>query len=304
MMIDVSLRAALESIPSGKWGVGVSGGADSVALLHLLRTARPDLILIVAHLNHQTRGDASDADEAFARELCPAARVARRDDIEGDVPTLPTNRSARFRALRFAHFKRVIDEENLAGVLLAHHADDQAETVFQRLLRSGGYAALAGIAPRAIVNGVHIVRPLLNVRRATLRQLLIDASLPWREDASNASPSYLRNRIRAILRDREDVTAALLELSRACAKLKRFVKRTSPKLGDSFRMRSLDDQPAILARESAGQWLREHRVPAELIDRATVDRLRAMCADAASANRVQFPGGVFVRRRGGIISGE
>lgn len=307
-MIDASLAAALNSIPLGNWAVGVSGGADSVALLHLLRSARRDLQLVVAHLNHQTRGEESDADEAFVREMCSRAnlncRVARRDELEPELNALPANPSARFRALRFELFKRVLQSEKLDGVLLAHHADDQAETVLQRLLRGAGYKSLAGIAPRSIVHGVLVIRPLLGVRRSRLREFLRAQGLSWREDSSNRSPKYLRNRLRAILRDREDLTDALLELARACANMRGFVRRIAPALGETFAVRALDDLPAIIAREAGGKWLRDHRVPAGQIDRATVDRLRQMCADAASASRQQFPGGVFVRRRAGFILAE
>jgi tRNA(Ile)-lysidine synthase TilS/MesJ len=189
-------------------------------------------------------------------------------------------------------------------VILAHHADDQAETVLQRLLRGAGYSSLGGIAPRARVAGVQVIRPMLGVRRATLREFLSKSNLLWREDSSNTSPTYLRNRLRVELSHRDDLTGALLDLSHACWKLKRWTQRTAPRLDDQFPIRQLDELPTTLARRSASGWLRRHDLPAELIDRAVVDRLRLMCADAASAARQQFPGGIFVRRRGGIISAE
>jgi tRNA(Ile)-lysidine synthase len=307
-MTSPPLASALQSVPSGQWAVGVSGGADSVGLFHLLRDTRPDLHLVVAHLNHQTRGDENEADAAFVRDLCARAKVtchvAQRDQIEREIELLPANTSAKFRALRFALFRRVVESDRLNGVLLAHHADDQAETVFQRLSRGGGFTTLAGIARRTTVNGVPVLRPLLAVRRATLRAYLTERGLCWREDSSNRSPKYLRNRIRELLREREDLTDALLELVRTCAALKRFVRRASPRLKESFAIGTLDDLPALLARESARRWLRDHRVPAGSIDRAAIERMRAMCADAASAHRQQFPGGVFVRRQRGIISAE
>jgi tRNA(Ile)-lysidine synthase len=307
-MMDASLPAGLASIPEGNWAVGVSGGADSVALLHMLRAVRPDLHLVVAHLNHQTRGEESDADESFVRDLCARVnvqcRIARRDEIERESTDWPANLSAKYRAMRFAWFNRVVSSEKLDGVVLAHHADDQAETVLQRLLRGTGYASLAGISPRATVRGVLLLRPLLSVRRDVLRAFLHERDLSWREDSSNRSPKYLRNRLRAILRGRDELVDALLELSRACAKLKTFCRRVAPALSGSFAVGSLDDLPSIVARESAKRWLRDHRVPADQIDRATIDRLRTMAADAGSANRQQFPGGVFVRRRSGIISAE
>ncbi|CAN5677141.1 hypothetical protein BH09PLA1_BH09PLA1_24070 [soil metagenome] len=308
-MIDASLEAALNraihTVPAGKWAVGVSGGADSIALLQLLRT-RNDVELIVVHLNHQTRGDESDADEAFVQTLCAKAnvrcRIVRRDALEATQGKRPANKSARFRALRFALFRNVVKSEGLRGVILAHHADDQAETVLQRLLRGAGCSSLAGIAPSTTVDNVRVIRPLLTTRRDALRTFLVDSKHSWREDSSNTSPDYLRNRLRAILRSRDDLTEALLDLSAACASLNRWAKQCAPNLDEQFAIGQLDQLPAILARRSAGDWLKRRGVPAGLIDRAVIDRLRTMCADAATASRQQFPGGVFVRRRAGIIS--
>lgn len=302
-----SLQSAIATVPAGRYAVGVSGGADSVALLHLL-CARSNLQLFVAHLNHQTRGTESDDDAAFVRTLCERLKlpctVVRRDELEPLLNHLPANPSARFRALRFQMFRDLVETNDLRGVILAHHADDQAETVLQRLLRGAGYSSLAGIAQRAHVLGVHVLRPLLSVRRALLREYLTASGQLWREDASNTSDKYLRNRLRAVLRDRDDLTDALLNLAANCADVKRWVGHVSPKLEESFAARQLDQLPAILARHAASEWLRDREVPAAMIDGAVVDRLRAMCADAATAARQQFPGGVSVRRRAGVISAQ
>ncbi|MBC8109223.1 MAG: tRNA lysidine(34) synthetase TilS [Anaerolineae bacterium] len=307
MSENAPLQSAIATVPAGRWAVGVSGGADSVALLHLLH-ARSDLHLVVAHLNHQTRGTESDDDATFVQALCERSNVPctieRRDALEAPLKNLPANPSARFRALRFNLFKEAVESNDLAGVILAHHADDQAETVLQRLLRGAGYSSLAGIAQQGTVLGVRVLRPLLAVRRESLRTHLAASNQAWREDASNTSEKYLRNRLRAALKDRDDLTHALMALSHACCNLKKWVQRVTPKLNEEFPTRRLAEQPAVLARHAASQWLRDRSVPADLIDRAVVDRLRAMCADAATAARQQFPGGTFVRRRAGIISAK
>jgi hypothetical protein len=133
---DPALRRAIESVPAGAWAVGVSGGADSVALLTLL-CERPDVRPHVVHLNHQTRGDASDGDAAFVRSLASQYRLdATVESLDRVFPTLgrrPTNKSSLFRAARLTLFRRVVEERKLAGVILAHHRLDQAETVLIRL---------------------------------------------------------------------------------------------------------------------------------------------------------------------------
>ena len=88
------------------------------------------------------------------------------------MTSLPKNLSARYRAIRIELFRRVVAHENLLGVILAHQADDQAETIFLRLLRGSGPAGLAGMSPRRQISGLTMLRPLLNVRRSELREFL------------------------------------------------------------------------------------------------------------------------------------
>src|SRR5690349_18650360 len=125
--LHTELQAAIRRVPPGRWAVGVSGGADSVALL-LLLTTRSDLTLHVAHLDHETRAGASAEDAQFVAQLAQklglSCTIARRGDIEA-VPgaAVERNTSARFRTARFAFFKRIAAEQQLAGVILAHHAN-------------------------------------------------------------------------------------------------------------------------------------------------------------------------------------
>src|SRR5437870_3026804 len=146
-MHDQSLHKAVWQIPAGRWGIGVSGGADSVALLRLLCEI-PHIESMVVHLNHQSRGRESDDDAEFVAQLAASLKlksaIARRDQIEPTLGDLPKNRSARFRALRLAWFRSIVHQNNLAGVIMAHHADDQAETIFFRLLRGSHYRGLTG----------------------------------------------------------------------------------------------------------------------------------------------------------------
>src|SRR5256885_1280515 len=126
------LEKAMDAVPAGAWAVGVSGGAGSGALLALLRE-RGGIRCHVVHLDHETREGASAGDARFVADLCEAwgvqCTIARRSEIEPAAAELPANPSARFRALRLALFRQVCDSHELAGVILAHHADDQAETI-------------------------------------------------------------------------------------------------------------------------------------------------------------------------------
>lgn len=299
------LHLAIQSVPAGAWAVAVSGGADSVALLRLL-CGRDDLALHVVHLNHQTRGDASSGDAEFVRQLAGGlglpCTVARRAEVECHLPARVSNPSARYRAARIELFRRVMKERGLQGVILAHHADDQAETVLHRLIRGSGPAGLAGMSPRTQLGDLMILRPLLGHRRAELRAYLESIGQAWREDASNASDDYLRNRLRKWLTREPEMHEALLALGEACRVTGEWTRGAAPRLEETFAAEQLARLPDVLAHESARRWLRERGAPPEELSEGVLGRLVEMARDAASPPRTHFPGGVLVRRREGIMS--
>lgn len=295
-------------VPPGRWAVGVSGGADSVALLRLVED-RPGLAIHVVHLDHETRGGASGEDarfvEALAASLALPFTAARRSQIEPGLTRLPANPSARFRAARLALFGHVVREHGLCGVILAHHADDQAETVLHRLLRGAGAAGLAGMSPRATLGGLLVLRPLLDLRRHELRAVLAARGQAWREDASNTSNDYLRNRLRRLLADRPSLARALLDLGEACRALRDGLRALAPvSTGPTLRVADLLALPPPVRRELARRWLTAAGVPAGRIEPGVVDRLIAMAQDAATPARQHFPGRIAVLRSGGTFSAE
>lgn len=303
-MPDTPLDCAIATVPAGRWAVGVSGGADSVALLTLVR-GRPDLFLHVAHLDHQTRGTASTADARFVAELAVRfglpCTIRRRDEIEPRLSALPANRSARYRAIRCELFRKVVAEHSLQGVLLAHHADDQAETVLHRLIRGSGPAGLAGMSARTRIGGLTVLRPLLDIGREDLRGYLNRIGQEWREDATNASNQYLRNRLRKWLADEPALRDHLLPVGQYCRSLRGWVRRSSPSLPASIRCQRLANLPGPLAREAARRWLIARGAPADELSEEVLNRLIEMSADAASAPRRHFPGRLLVRRRSGLL---
>jgi len=192
-----SLKAQSLLRPGDRVGVGVSGGADSVALLRLLHGLRDrfGIVLQVLHFNHKLRGRASDADEKFVGKL--AAHFGLEfHSAHADVARL-AKRSRRNledvgRRARYEWFAQIAKEMHLALVATAHTADDQAETVLAHLLRGTGLAGLAGIHPVA----GKVFRPLLSFRRSALRSYLKTLRQPWREDISNRDTQRTRARIR------------------------------------------------------------------------------------------------------------
>ncbi|MDA1264088.1 MAG: tRNA lysidine(34) synthetase TilS [Planctomycetota bacterium] len=182
--------------------LALSGGADSVFLLHVLSQAQPRPRILAVHVDHGLREDESDGDAAFCARLCaklgvPFAR--KRIDLE-DGPNLEARaREARYRALG--------DEARDAGlrtVLTGHHEDDALETLLLRWMRGSDLPGLAGLRSRNVLGRgkdvkIQVVRPLLAMRREEVRLLLREAGLTWREDSSNQDDRFTRNRVRGAL---------------------------------------------------------------------------------------------------------
>jgi len=178
-------------------GLGVSGGADSVALLRLMVEVREKLgiVVCVAHFNHQLRGKAADADERFVAKLAAEHGLeffVARENVAALAKRQKCNLEDAARRARYAFFERLVKEGRMARVAVAHTADDQAETVLAHILRGTGIAGLGGIHPEAGC----VFRPLLTMRRAELRAYLRSKRQAWREDATNQDVTRTRARIR------------------------------------------------------------------------------------------------------------
>jgi len=178
-------------------GVGVSGGSDSVALLHVLRAVseRQGILLSVVHFNHGLRGADSDEDERFVEKLAAQLGlpfIAGGEDVAAAARAKRWNLEDAARRLRYGFFASLVREGRIDRIAVAHTADDQAETVLARLARGTGPAGLSAIYP---VKG-HVLRPAIEVRRADLRAFLGSLDQPWREDATNYDPARLRSRLR------------------------------------------------------------------------------------------------------------
>ena len=293
-----------------RWGVAVSGGADSVATFHHLdRLARRsgDARPAVVHLDHELRGEDSTADARFVAGL--AVRfdanlwLRRRSELEADYPgeSWPANNAARYRRMRLLCYREAVAALKLEGVALGHHADDLAETMLIRLLRGSprsGTMGLAPLRPWQSVAGVTLWRPMLGVRRDGLRAMLVRAKLPWREDASNARDVSQRNRLRRLLRDRPAAVAALLDLAAACGGAEDWWRETTPAAAGPDRWPAL---ATPLRRRVARQWLvAEARVPQADAGPATVDRLLALL-DPNGPRALDLPGGCRVARKRGKL---
>ncbi|MDR0308595.1 MAG: tRNA lysidine(34) synthetase TilS [Coriobacteriales bacterium] len=171
----------------------VSGGADSVAMARLIPELFSEHHYTILHINHGLRGEASDADEFFVRELAAelgiecmvrCLKLADPEFVQG------RNIEALGRELRYREALKLLGDSGY--VLTAHTVDDRVETFLMRVIKGGGQGALAGIARQS----GQIVRPLLDCQRQQLRDYLNSIDQPWREDASNSDTRFLRAFVR------------------------------------------------------------------------------------------------------------
>jgi len=183
--------------PGDKVVVGLSGGADSVSLLHALHGLKGyNLTLIAAHLNHGIRGKEAGRDAEFSRDVAESLGV-EFELGEADAPALRKQSRISLedaaRVLRYEFFEEVRKKHKANKIATAHTLDDQAETVLMRLIRGSGTRGLSGIPP---VSGKYIARPLIETDRAAIESYLKSRSIEWIEDSTNRERDYLRNRIR------------------------------------------------------------------------------------------------------------
>jgi tRNA(Ile)-lysidine synthase len=225
--------------------VAVSGGLDSMTLLHSLYelSSRHRWKLTVAHFNHRLRGRSSDADEKLVRQTAAAMRlpfVAGRANVAEFAQKSKMSVEMAARKLRHDFFARAAGERKIHVVALAHHADDQVELFFLRILRGAGGEGLTGMkwrSPSPVDSRITLVRPLLDAAKAELRECVRERKIRFRDDATNATLDVPRNRVRNEL-------------------LPLLQRRYQPALAKTvLRLMEIVGTEADFAGETARQWL-------------------------------------------------
>lgn len=172
--------------------VALSGGADSVALLHLLLDSDLALELVAAHVHHGTRGLEANEDAAYCEQLCNGLGITFVLHHLSEMSSGPEGQEATWRKARYRALRTIASGCAADAIATGHQKDDVAEGVLVQILRGAGPRALAGIAARQ----GDLLRPLLPWSHNELCRWLTDHDTTWREDSSNASPVHLRNRVR------------------------------------------------------------------------------------------------------------
>jgi tRNA(Ile)-lysidine synthase len=328
MALLAHVRAGLARLaaPAAPAVVAVSGGADSVALLHALARLRDSGTLVIAHLNHGLRGTESDGDEEFVRNLhdrlrrggiadlelrCDRIDVAARAAAAGD------NLEAAARHIRYDWLANVAAEFGVPRVATGHSAGDQAETVLHRLLRGSGLLGLRGIAPRRELRpGVELIRPMLSATRADVLAFLHEIDQPFREDRSNVDRRFTRNRLRhdllpqlaseynpdihsTLARLAEQAADAFAEIEAQAAAL--LAECELPRTPDMLVLdrTKLGAAPRHLLREALRLLWRREGWPCDGMRFEDWNRAAAVVCGELTA--VDLPGRVHVRGRGRVV---
>ncbi len=280
-----------------------SGGADSTALLRLL-CEMPGLSVACAHFNHRLRGEESDRDEVFVRELCAGLGVELFCG-SGDVRAFASERSMGIeeaaREMRYAFLERTAEQHGFDRIATAHHAEDNAETVLLNLIRGSGLRGVSGIPP---VRG-KLIRPLLCVTRGEILTYLEDIGQNYVTDSTNREDDCARNRMRHRVLPllAEENPAALEHISAASELLRRdeeYLTSCAERFmrahceGNELPIAAFLDLPEAVGtrvlRQMLGQLSRKH-----------IDAVYAICASAEAHASADLPGRRVRKERDRLI---
>lgn len=286
------------AVEPGRLALAVSGGADSMAMLALAVAAFPGRVC-VATFDHGLR-DGSAVEARMVADACDTLSLPHTT-LHPDAPITGSSiqmraRTARYRALTAWAVAREAD-----ALLTAHHADDQAETLLMRLNRASGLSGLAGVRPWRWDDAMLVMRPLLDWRRAELRQIAMGCAMPFVDDPSNADDRHDRTRARALLAATPGIdvsswsasAAYLTDAERALAHVAEML--WAARWYGPDRGLVVDDQPRELRRRLLRRAIAETRATAGILSPAFPDGANVEpLLDALAAGRAAVQGGVKV----------
>jgi len=297
--------------PTRRYLIGVSGGRDSIALLHLLVDLGYNK-LVVCHLNHQLRGRESQRDARFvgkiARDLQLDCEIGSTDvGALAKQSKLSIETAARFA--RFAFFVEAARRRRCTRIFLAHHADDLVETALLNLFRGaspGGMAAMRNISIHRIgKTKLTIFRPLLGVWRSEIDSYIEQRGLKFCEDKTNRELGSSRNRIRHRILPYisktfgRDVSKAIWRAAAIWVDEESFLEVMTPVVGLRLNVVELCKLAVPLQRRAIVGWLRLNRVPNAGFD--LVENVRSLMEPSSLTSKINIPGDRHVRRRAGKI---
>jgi len=300
--------------PKCRYLIGVSGGRDSVALLHAL-TELGYKRLIVSHLDHKLRGRSSEADAKFVKALASKLNLeceVARADVAALARQTKQSIETAGRNARYEFFGRTARRRRCRTIFLGHHADDLVETFLLNLFRGSGPAGLGGIRriARRQVDGVQltIVRPFLGIARKEIDAYLKAHRLKYRDDATNQTLGPVRNRIRHRIipyvekQLGRNVRGALWRAAMISADEAELAETLIDPLSASSRELALEElraQPRALQRRTIHLWLQKRGITN--LDFETIERVRTLLEPNATSAKTNLPHDRHARRRAGKL---
>jgi tRNA(Ile)-lysidine synthase len=312
LALDAEIRARFP--PSRRYLIGVSGGRDSVALLHLLTTLGYQR-LIVCHLDHQLRGRASTADARFVKSLARRLHAGcelGRTDVGALAHGAKQSIETAARTARYEFFAGVARRRRCQTIFLGHHADDLVETFLLNLFRGAGPTGLSAMRHVTVRNvddvPLTIVRPLLGSTRAEIDAYIKKHRLKYRDDLSNATIGPARNRVRLRIipyiekQLGRNLRAALWRAAMIAADEAEWAEALVAEREKGSRellVKDLRALPRALQRRTIHKWLQARGIAS--LDFETIERVRALLDAGAIQAKANLPRDRHARRRAGKL---
>ncbi|MGZ5001985.1 MAG: tRNA lysidine(34) synthetase TilS [Chthoniobacterales bacterium] len=300
-------EGVLRDFPTrARYLIGVSGGRDSVALLHAL-VARGYPNLIVCHLDHQLRVRSSSADARFVATLAKKFGLpaeVRSVDVKKRASAAKQSIETAARAARYDFFADIARQERCAKIFLAHHADDLVETFLMNLFRGAANEGLRSIRPISTHNvgktKLTVFRPLLGTWRGQIDDYVTAHRLKFREDATNRSLASTRNRFRHRIipfLEKEfgrGIRQSIWRAATVASDEEEWIATLLPKISSELSATELRTRPVAWQRRVLRAWLRAHEV--RNLDFETIERVRALI-DSDEISKTNLPRDRHARRR-------
>jgi tRNA(Ile)-lysidine synthase len=310
--LTISSRLMRNFPPDARYLIGVSGGRDSIALLHWLVNLGYDR-LIVCHLNHQLRGQSSDADARFVQKLAAKYQVGFElgaANVRALARKKKMSLETAAREARYSFFSKAANRRRCHKIFLAHHADDLVETFLLNLIRGAGVTGLGGmrdVSSRQI-HGVDltILRPLLSIWRSDIDKYVRECHLRFREDATNKNLAPTRNRIRnriipylEKILDR-NIRQNLWRTATIAAEEENWLDKEVPDSTNvDLSVPKLRALPVALQRRAILKWLRAQNISGVGFD--VIERVRLLLDPNVRTAKVNLPQDRHARRRAKTI---
>lgn len=290
--------------------VCVSGGADSMCLLNMLWELRNDLnvSIFAAHYNHNIRGEESDGDEEFVREYCKALCVplfVGSGDVTGTAKALGKGVEETARTMRYEFFYKTAEEHSIGKIATAHNSDDNLETLLLRMCRGTGLLGMCGIPPVRD----NIIRPLLALSRQQIEAYLEENHVPHREDSTNASDKYSRNKLRhhvmPVLRSvNPEVSSLAYNMTEQFRRDNGFLEELADRfIAENYKNGRIDVS-AVLSQPYPVVSRAVRRICGEGLSYEHIGAVYKLCRSESPSDKLSLPGLTLHREYGSLVFGD